>query len=827
MKKILVIDDILDNLISIGAVIKLNMPDCKVLTAQSGEEGITKAIKEQPDLILLDIIMPKMDGFETCRRIKENTHLKHIPIIMITATKTDTASRVKALDLGADAFISKPIDHAEITAQIRVMLRIKAAEDQLRKENISLEKTIDKKTAELEASEEKYRLYFDHAPVGYQSLDQTACFLDVNQTWLDILGYKKEEVIGKCLGDFLHPKNQKLFRESFKANIQKKEVLRDIVFLLRHKDGHYITAEYTAKFATDKSGRFSRTHCIFQDISERMAIEEENKRHNKIEMALYEISKFSNANLNLHDFLEKVHTQIGGILEAKNFFISLYDKINNTYTFPYFIDETEKSKPLGNVHLSSSLTDLVRREGKGHFITREIEEHLIKDKHMQVFGQPSAIWLGAPLFNAFNKEVIGVISVQDYSNEDAYSTSDLEILEIFAYNIGSFIERIQNHEALKIAKEKAEESDRLKSAFLANMSHEIRTPMNGILGFTELLKEPDISSEELDQYIDIIARSGKRLLNIINDLMDISKIEAGQVELFLSNTNINKQLDYLHSFFLPEMRKKGLDFIKFLPPLNKTLFLYTDKEKLNAILSNLLKNALKYTKQGSIEFGYEIQKDSIKFFVKDTGIGISEDRREAIFERFVQADIEDSKALEGAGLGLAISKAYSEILNGKLWLKPNEHGGSSFFLEIPINDNFTEDINTRTKLEQRKPKSLKNTSILVAEDEESSVLLVKEILKGECEKIVHATNGRDAIDKLKNNPEIAIILMDIKMPEMNGYEASRQIRTFNNDVVIIAQTAYAMTGDREKALQAGCNEYITKPLIKNELLKIIYNFIES
>jgi PAS domain S-box-containing protein len=237
---------------------------------------------------------------------------------------------------------------------------------------------------------------------------------------------------------------------------------------------------------------------------------------------------------------------------------------------------------------------------------------------------------------------------------------------------------------LVAAKEKAEESDRLKSAFLANMSHEIRTPMNGIMGFTELLKEPQLKGKEKKKYIKIIQKSGERMLDTINDLIEISKVESGTVEVQYSHFNINEQIDYYYNFFKPEAEKKGLN-LSFQKELSfDRAFIKSDKDKLNGILANLIKNAIKYTNQGNIEFGYCIKDNMIEFFVKDTGIGIEEARQKFVFDRFVQADMSFSKPYEGAGLGLSIAKAYADMLNGKIWLESEPEKGSQFFFTIPF-----------------------------------------------------------------------------------------------------------------------------------------------
>jgi PAS domain S-box-containing protein len=246
---------------------------------------------------------------------------------------------------------------------------------------------------------------------------------------------------------------------------------------------------------------------------------------------------------------------------------------------------------------------------------------------------------------------------------------------------------IQKEMELKLltAKEHAEESDRLKSAFLANMSHEIRTPMNGILGFAELLKEPGLSGDEYYNYIKIIEKSGAYLLNIINDIVDISKIEAGLMKTIIVESNINDQIEYIYNFFKPEVDAKGiiLIFNNFLP--SDEAVIKTDREKVYAILTNLVKNAIKYTNEGSIEFGYTKRDNYLEFYVKDTGIGIPKLRQEAIFERFIQADNEDIKSRQGAGLGLAITKSYIEMLGGKIWLESEVGIGSTFYFTLPYN----------------------------------------------------------------------------------------------------------------------------------------------
>lgn len=376
------------------------------------------------------------------------------------------------------------------------------------------------------------------------------------------------------------------------------------------------------------------------------------------------------------------------------------------------------------------------------------------------------------------------------------------------------------------AKERAEQSDRLKSAFLANMSHEIRTPMNGILGFAELLKEPNLSGEKQQKYIDIIQRSGVRMLNIINDIMDISKIESGLMQVDIKDSNINKQIEYIYAFFKPEVKAKGLQFLIRNSLTEIEANVKTDREKLYAILTNLIKNAIKFTDEGFIEIGCHLIKDNgtanLEFYVKDTGIGISKDKQEAIFERFIQADISNLMVLQGTGLGLAITKAYVEILGGKIWVESEEGVGSMFYFTIPSNielEAASEIKNDKISLD--KGKTSEKLKVLIAEDDEPSAMLISFMVEEVSSEIITAGTGIETVNICRNNPDLDLILMDIQMPEMNGYEATRQIRQFNKDVVIIAQSAYALSHDRQKAIDAGCNDYISKPILKEDLLLLI------
>jgi PAS domain S-box-containing protein len=387
-------------------------------------------------------------------------------------------------------------------------------------------------------------------------------------------------------------------------------------------------------------------------------------------------------------------------------------------------------------------------------------------------------------------------------------------------------ERKKMIEDLIEAKEKAEENDRLKSAFLANMSHEIRTPMNGILGFAEILKEPELSHQERQKFISIIQKSGQRMLDTVNDLIDISKIDTGQEKVYLSETNINEQLENLYNFFLPQTQQKGLMLFLSGPLPAEYALTETDRAKLDSILTNLIKNAIKFTFMGEIRIGCRIREQVLEFSVSDTGIGVPVNKREAIFNRFEQADMENAKAYQGSGLGLAISKSYVEMLGGEIWLESEEGRGSVFYFTLPFKKSrlqYSGRIRNKTFKSNGIPR-LAGKRILVAEDD----LFSREMITYQLEKtdaiLLTAKDGLETIRMFEQN-NIDLVLLDIRLPEMDGFEVLRQLRLKNPEVRIIAQTAYAMLEDINKFREAGFTDYLTKPISQEKLYDMLGKYL--
>jgi PAS domain S-box-containing protein len=379
------------------------------------------------------------------------------------------------------------------------------------------------------------------------------------------------------------------------------------------------------------------------------------------------------------------------------------------------------------------------------------------------------------------------------------------------------------NEELKVAKLNAEESYRLKSAFLANMSHEIRTPMNGIIGFSELLVDKDLAQDKRKYYAEIVIDSSRQLLTLVNDILDLSRIETGKVSLLYEDVVVNDLINILYAFFEPQIGNKQIRFESVKSLNNAQSTISTDKTRLRQVLTNVLNNAIKFTDEGHIKFGYTKVDQYLQFFVEDSGIGISEGMHEKIFEPFRQAELDISHQFGGTGLGLSISTKLVELLGGNMWLESKPGKGSVFYFTIPyhaVHASFKETEVPLAKQSIDAPGAV----VLVAEDDDINYLYLETVLSKSRVKLIRANNGLDAVEICNRHPEITLVLMDIKMPLLNGYEATRKIKIIRPDLPVIAQTAYAMNEDRDKAAEAGCDDYITKPIKKSELLAIVEKY---
>lgn len=398
----------------------------------------------------------------------------------------------------------------------------------------------------------------------------------------------------------------------------------------------------------------------------------------------------------------------------------------------------------------------------------------------------------------------------------------------FSY-IGNLFEENNNQKIELInAKIKAEESDRLKSSFLANLSHEIRTPMNAINGFTELLLNTKTSEAEKREYLNVIEKSGKNLVGIIDDLIEMSKIDSNQLTPNLTIVNLESCINELYETVKITIKNKDIDFRLIQSKKPAKYNIITDDIKLKQVVINLLTNALKFTEKGSVTFGFEIdeEKELINFTVKDTGLGIDEDNHKNIFDRFKRVDSDISIKVGGLGLGLAITKAYVDLLGGTISLDSKIGEGSTFYFSIPLKYSLVDHITVKQINNVETQKSEEET-ILIAEDDNINFLLFQKMMQNKKYKIIRAINGQEAVDICLNNPNIDLVLMDIKMPIMTGYEAMEQIRPIRPNLPIIAQTAYSSSEDKIKIEEAGFNGYLTKPLNREYLFEMINKYLDK
>lgn len=377
------------------------------------------------------------------------------------------------------------------------------------------------------------------------------------------------------------------------------------------------------------------------------------------------------------------------------------------------------------------------------------------------------------------------------------------------------------------AKNKAELANIYKNNFLANVSHEIRTPMNGIIGFAEFLRDPELTSDERNSYLNIIKTNSNALLTLIDDIINISKIEAGELRINNNEFNI---CTFMQEIFMNYQKlkkdrcKEKVELILILPKKVANPYIITDSMRLRQIISNLLNNALKFTEKGTIEFGFEFVNEYIKFYVKDTGIGIPIDKQQIIFERFQQSDENIGKKYGGTGLGLAIIKGLVELLKGDIWLESKVNTGSYFIVTIP----YMAGSGNVPELTGAKPEistDFQNHLILVVEDEITNFNYLRLLLQKHNARIIHAVNGEDAVELCMNNNDIKLVILDINLPDIDGYEVAKRLKKISPNLPIIAHTAYALEEDREKSLLSGFSDYISKPAFPDDLLLKIKNLV--
>jgi signal transduction histidine kinase/ligand-binding sensor domain-containing protein/CheY-like chemotaxis protein len=588
--------------------------------------------------------------------------------------------------------------------------------------------------------------------------------------------------------------------------------------------------------------------------------EQLEQSYNKIKI-LSDFGQKLNATLNLEAINDMIYNYVSSLIDTSVFGIGVYDKKSDSILFSRLM---ENNIPIPE--FNSSLNDptscaawcfknqkIIMSNDFENEYKNFITEMMIRSSEFP----KSLIYLPLTVM----EKKIGILTVQSF-HQDAYSEKDLQTLQTLAsyiaialdnaaaYDIvkNQNIELEQHRNELELlvrdrtrdlekAKEKAEEADKLKSAFLANMSHEIRTPLNAIIGFVNLLSEDQIQENEKKEFYQIIQSNGFSLLNLINDIIDFSKIEAGQLDISFAELNLRQLFEEIYHIYEEELKRietshnRSLQIVVNQSYLEKVPVVVSDYVRLKQIFINLINNAIKFTSDGSIEFGIkEIAKNTeITFYVKDTGIGIERKNYEIIFDRFRKIEDDKITLYRGAGLGLSITKYLVERLGGEIWLDSEVGKGTEFFFRLPLTSlEESSDKNASTITSSGLPvPDWSHKGVLIVEDEISNYMVVESMLKKTNIEVYWAKNGEEAIELYRKNlKKTDIILMDIKLPKMDGFQAAEKIRKINGVVPVIALTAYALPREEHIIRQEAFNDYMAKPIIRDKLLRIMSQYLQ-
>ncbi len=624
----------------------------------------------------------------------------------------------------------------------------------------------EKKKAQddLQASEKRYQILSD-ATFEAIFISENGVCINQNQTASRMFGYTLDEITGKPLIELVEPQTREMTAQKIESHYEKPFEARALC-----KDLRTFPCEIQSRIMDLHGARIMYT--ALRDISQRKLAEKALIRSEK-------------------KYRELIENQGEGILVANT------DEI---------------------ISFANPAAENLFGVGKNGLINKSLKDFIIDNESIKLNGETDERQAG--------KKSTYELTIRRPDND----IRNLLVTASPRYDengqvIGSFgifrdiSDRKKIMMELRTAKEKAEESDRLKTVFLQNMSHEIRTPMNGIIGFAEMLNDVNLPRDKTREYAEVVINSSKQLLSIIQDIITMSSLETRQEKPAFESTRLNDLFEEIRVFTESKNinSKISFDIQKGLP--DDQALIMTDPVKLRQIMTNLLINAFKFTESGHIKTGYKLDHNELVFYVQDTGIGIHPEMHEKIFKRFWQVEQGTTRKYGGTGLGLSITRGYVELLGGKIWVESEPAKGSTFYFTIPYKPVLNGMRKTLIE-KQGKTFNYSDKTILIAEDELINFRVLKELLKSTHASIIHAHNGLEAVEKCKEQmPDL--ILMDIKMPVMNGYEATAAIRKMDQQVPIIAQTAYINTEDEQKAAEAGCNAFLSKPIDMNELLESI------
>jgi PAS domain S-box-containing protein len=688
----------------------------------------------------------------------------------------------------------------------------------------------------IKENEEHFRALLQNSSDATSILDKKGKIIFESALRNKIFDFSIKELINKPIFDIVHPDDIDYFKEFFKEVLKnpRKQIKKEYRCLHKNKKWVYVESIFSNQLDNPSINGIVVNS---RDISERKMGElKERVYHDNLIF-------LSNSALDLlgisskDDIYKYISEKLCSFLENAVVMVNSYNEKDENFCVEYISGlKDNKLKiinilgrdPAGLVFPINRNISSIENAGSVFTLKEELLAENLNKEYLQKLENIKEVLKIHKIYNitlARHNKLLGNITIFTLNKS---IIKFKHIIETFVHQVSVALHRSQLEYELIMAKERAEESDKLKTAFLANMSHEIRTPMNGLLGFAEMLNDDKLSQADRKKYLKIINDNGKMLINLIDDIIDFAKIEAGQIKVIHSDFSLNSLLKQVHSSFLSEKLKKEKSNVQLR--LKKALtsekcYIKSDPNRIRQILTNLISNSFKFTNSGHIEFGYKLADNKmLTFYVEDTGIGIPQKKLDVIFERFIQADSSPTRKYGGSGLGLAISKGLVDLLKGKMWAESEVGKGSTFYFSVPYvpaRKVSEEDHKEKSRADYRWEGKL----FLIAEDDKFSYKFLEGFLKQTKAEVLHAVDGRQAVELCMKNKNIDLVLMDIQMPEMNGLEATEEIKKFNKNIPIIAQTANAITEERQKCLNAGCDDFVTKPVNITELYSKIERWL--